>query len=248
MSNREDLIKRVSERLENLIKSQDSNIIKNTFYSKNLNSGSLPEISPVNLRKTASEILQKDLNNKNLQSLVRDILFPNHNQNYQNNKTLKKDQIQKNNHINYQNTQSYTKSKNSEMYKNSQNEEIHKKAENSEMLKNIKANKIYIPPLDLEKTTFDSQGKKNENLKISQKEENEENIDISDILETYDVKNERVLHNADVYFAIIEIAQKYPDFCKVPSYGDVSEFLEVHYSGKEDISYEEFKDIIKHFK
>ena len=251
MSNREDLIKRVSERLDIILRSQDSNILKNSFFSKNSSLESISQISSSNLRKTASEIIQKDISKNNLENLVRDILFPNSQIN-QNENIVKKVTIVQQHKETYQS--------------------INNLNPKSQIPKRIE--KIYIPPLDLKKTEISKQNstknikkeiltknfEQKENLLENKKMEHfvedkkmdnlveDKKIDISDILETYDIKNERLIHNADVYFAIIEIAQKYPDFYKVPAYGNVSNFLEKNYKGKDDISYEEFKDIIKHFK
>lgn len=113
----------------------------------------------------------------------------------------------------------------------------------NETINTNKVNKIIIN----EKDNFFNQNKNFEKVKSSPNL-NLDNDKIRKLFKTYDVKNNNMINSNDVYFALIETAQQYPNLLEVPSYGLVTGIVKSNYGSKSEISYDDFLVILKDIK
>ena len=79
MSNKDDLVLRVSRKLNSLLQSRDNNELNKLIFSEKFSSNRFDlGDSASELQDTLTELLNSSPNSNNLKHLVREILFPYH--------------------------------------------------------------------------------------------------------------------------------------------------------------------------
>ena len=224
MSSKQELLNNVTQRLYSLLQNENASEIKNLIYNnqnlKNTNPNfDMDEFKKIVLKNIGS------LEKNSIKNYVNKEIFSNN----ENKRTISEKIYSSSNTNEIKNHQQKIIINNTDDFFNAKNE-IKKNSPNLNNFSNQNQNNFS----NQKKNNFSNQNLDNEKIR--------------DLFKGYDVQNNNMINSNDVYFALIETAQQYPDLLEVPSYGLVTGIVKDNFGSKKEISYHDFLNILNEIK